>query len=190
MMQLADRINKEEGISAVSLADMEYPRLQEWLIAEHKKGTIGNEPLVLLGHSYGADDMIRVAQRLKKENISVDLLVLIEPVTPPPVPNNVKRVYCIYKSRPLTDWYPAWRGVSAAVEDPVTLLENVGLRTAKVDFSTESIGHPQIDKHVGVQDLAIAEIRKVCPPRTAWQSATSPAPAASGPPSSPRPALP
>ena len=48
--------------------------------------------------------MIRVAQRLKKENISVDLLVLIEPVTPPPVPNNVKRVYCIYKSRPLTDW--------------------------------------------------------------------------------------
>jgi hypothetical protein len=168
MMDLADRINTQEGISAVSIADMEYGRLQDWIIAEHKAGKIGDEPLVLLGHSYGADDMIRTAQRLKEENITVDLLVLIDPVTPPPVPDNVKRVYCVYKSRPLTDWYPAWRGVPASVQDPKTPIENVDLRTAKVDFDTSGISHPQIDKNTGVQNLAIAEIKKVCPLRTVW----------------------
>src|SRR6185436_16268272 len=91
MMELADRINTKEGVAAVSTADMEYLRLQDWLVAQYKAGKM-KEPLVLLGHSYGADDMIRVAERLKSENVTVDLLVLIDPVTPPAVPTNVKRV--------------------------------------------------------------------------------------------------
>jgi hypothetical protein len=165
MMDLADRINSEVGVTAVSIADQEYTRLQDWIIEEHKKGSMGREPLVLLGHSYGADDMIRVAERLKKEDITVDLLILIDPVTQPAIPNNVKRVYCVYKSRPLTDGIPAWRGVAATVADPATPIENVDLRTAQVDFPTEEISHPQIDKNVGVQNLAIEQIKKTCPPR-------------------------
>ncbi len=168
MMTLADRINTDEGITAVSTADMEYPRLQEWLVSEYKKGNI-NEPLVLLGHSWGADDMIRVSQRLQQEGINVDLLVLIDPVTPPLVPTNVKRVYCVYKSHPETDALPFWRGVPAAVKDPnATTLENIDLRTAKVDFDTTPISHPYVDKNQGVQDMCIEEIKKVCPLRTVW----------------------
>lgn len=180
MMQLADRINEKEGIVAVSTADLEYTRLQEFLIEEHKKGNM-KEPLVLLGHSYGADDMVRVAARLNKENIPVDLLILIDPVTPPRATPNVKRVYNIYFSRPATDWIPAWRGIAATVENPVaTQLENVDLRTAKVDFPTENIPHQYIDKNEGVQNLCIEEIKRVCPPRTDWiranpSAATSPA---------------
>src|SRR5271156_5301350 len=97
MDALADEIDGKVGVPSVSVADEEWRRLQEWLIQEHKKGQI-QEPLVLLGHSWGADDMIRVCYELKGESISVDLLVLIDPVTPEPVPANVKRVYCIYKS--------------------------------------------------------------------------------------------
>jgi len=169
MMQLADRIDTKEGIVAVSTADLEYGRLQAWLIEQNKKGNL-NEPLVLLGHSYGADDMIRVSQRLEKENMGVDLLILIDPVTPPPVPANVKRTYCVYFSRPATDWVPAWRGVPATLEknNKVTQLENLDLRGAKVDFPTDNIPHQYIDKNEGVQNLCIAEIKKVCPPRTVW----------------------
>jgi hypothetical protein len=177
MMELADRINNEESITAISIADQEYTRLQEWLVAEYKKGSMKGEPLVLLGHSYGADDMIRVAEYLKKEKITVDLLVLIDPVTPPPVPNNVKRVYNVYKSRPLTDGIPAWRGVAATVQDPLaTPIENVDLRTAMVSFSTDEteLSHPQIDKNVGVQNLAIEQIRKVCVPRASWTGPSGP----------------
>jgi hypothetical protein len=168
MMQLADRIDTQEGIMAVSTADMEYWRLESWLVEQHKKGNL-EEPLVLLGHSYGADDMIRVAQRLQQDKIGVDLLVLIDPVTPPEVPTNVKRVYCVYKSHPATDAAPWWRGVAATVADPkITSLENIDLRTAKVDFDTSDISHPYIDKNEGVHNMCIEEIKKVCPLRTVW----------------------
>lgn len=168
MMELATRIDTKEGITAVSTADMEYPRLEAWLLKQYKDGKM-TEPLVLLGHSWGADDMIRVADELQKEKITVDLLVLIDPVTPPLVPTNVKRVYCIFKSHPETDWAPWWRGVATAVKDPkLTTLENLDLRTAKVDFPTDNITHPYIDKNEGVHNLCIEEIKKVCPPRTVW----------------------
>ena len=168
MMQLADRINTKEGITAISTADMEYWRLQDWLVEQHKKGTI-NEPLVLLGHSWGADDMVRVSERLKQEGISVDLLVLIDPVAPPAAPANVKRVYCVYKSHPETDAVPLWRGVAASVKDATaTQLVNIDLRTADVPFDTKAISHPEVDKVEGVHDMCIEEIKKVCPPRTVW----------------------
>ena len=56
-------------------------RWKDWIIAKKKDGEI-NEPLVLLWHSYGADDQIRVAQQLQKVGITVDLLIVIDPVTP------------------------------------------------------------------------------------------------------------
>ena len=120
MDALAQKIDTQVGVPAVSVADEEWLRLRTWLVEEHDKGAIA-EPLVLLGHSYGADDSIRVAKTLKEHGIAVDLLVLIDPVTPPAVPDNVSRVFCVYKSHPLTDWYPAWRGVPATVEKWVRL---------------------------------------------------------------------
>lgn len=169
MMQLADRIDTKEGITAISIADVECPRLQDWLVNEYKKGTI-NEPLVLLGHSYGADDLIKVAAGLQEVGATVDLLVLIEPVTPPVVPTNVKRVYCVYESRPETDWMPWWRGVPTSVKDAkVTQLVNIDLRTADVPFDTKGISHALADKVEGVHNMCIEEIKKVCPPRTVWQ---------------------
>ena len=190
MMSLADRIDQKEGITAVSTADMEYPRLQEWLVSQYKKGTM-TEPLVLLGHSWGADDMVRVSERLKQEGITVDLLVLIDPVTPPAAPTNVKRVYCVYKSHPETDAFPFWRGVAASVVDPkATTLENIDLRTAKVDFDTTNITHPYVDKIEGVHDMCIAEIKKVCPPRAEWQQAHASGKTVVGSLTTPKPAIP
>jgi hypothetical protein len=170
MMELANRIDTKEGITAISTADMEYWRLQNWLVSVSKEGKL-KEPLVLLGHSWGADDMVRVSKYLQEGGITIDLLVLIDPVDPPDVPTNVKRVFCVYKSNPATDWFPFWRGVPATVADSnkVTVLENIDLRTAKVDFDTTSISHPQVDKNEGVHDMCVREIMKVCPPRAAWQ---------------------
>ena len=81
-------------------------RLKGWIIQEQQKGVLDGEPLVLVGHSWGADDQVRVAEMLGQNGIQVDLLVLIDPVTPPLVPPNVKRCYCIYKSHPVTDAVP------------------------------------------------------------------------------------
>ncbi|MGN6368886.1 MAG: hypothetical protein ACTHN5_11560 [Phycisphaerae bacterium] len=171
MDALADEINKQVGAPAVSVADEEWRRLKGWLIDEYSDGKI-HGPLVLLGHSWGADDSIRVCEELKQKNISVDLLVLIDPVTPPPVPSNVKRVYCVYKSHPATDAVPFWRGVPATVADPkVTPITNIDLRKAKVGFDTESIDHINIEKNEGVHRMVMEQIKEVCPTRVAWEQA-------------------
>jgi pimeloyl-ACP methyl ester carboxylesterase len=168
MDALADEIDHKTGVPAVSVADEEWRRLKGWLIEEREKGQI-QEPLVLLGHSWGADDMIRVAEELKAQQISVDLLVLIDPVTPPPVPSNVKRVYCVYKSHPVSDVMPFWRGVSATVADAKTTpIQNIDLRTTNVGFDTTAIDHINIEKSADVHRMVMDQIKRVCPTRVAW----------------------
>jgi pimeloyl-ACP methyl ester carboxylesterase len=169
MDALADKIDKEVGAPAVSVANEEWRWLKEWIVEAKQKGELGNEPLVLLGHSYGADDQIRVAEYLKTKGIGVDLLVLLDPVTPPAVPTNVRRVYCIYMSQPLTDWYPAWRGVSATVVNAnATQLTNIDLRKEDVGFDVTGINHPNIEKSEGVHNMIMEQIKMACPLRTAW----------------------
>jgi hypothetical protein len=175
MDALANKIDTRLGIPAVSVADEEWRKLETFIVDQHDKGLINDGPLVLLGHSYGADDQIRVAQYLQAHNISVDLLVLIDPVTPPAVPANVKRVYCLYYSHPLTDWYPAWRGIPATVADPEkTLLQNIDLRTTDVGFDTTGIQHPTIDKVEGVHNLCMKQIELTCPSRSEWTQSHPP----------------
>jgi hypothetical protein len=168
---LASEIDSQVGAPSVSVADEEWRRLKGWIINEHKDGKI-NEPLVLLGHSWGADDQIRVAQELQAQGISVDLLVLIDPVAPPLIPTNVKRAFCVYKSHPVTDAMPFWRGVSAACVDPnVTPLVNIDLRTTDVGFDTSGIDHINIEKAPGVHQMVMDEIKKTCPTREEWAHA-------------------
>jgi len=168
MDALAEKIDKDVGASAVSVADEEWRRLQGFLIDAQQKGEL-TEPLVFVGHSYGADDVIRVAEELQKSGISVDLMVLIDPVTPPKVPTNVKRVYCVYKSHPVTDWYPAWRGVAASVvNENVTPLVNIDLRTTDVGFDTSGITHPNIEKSEGVHNMVMEQVKLACPLRAEW----------------------
>ncbi len=165
---LADEIDKQLGAPAVSVADEEWRRLKGWLIEEYAKGNM-HEPLVLLGHSWGADDQIRVAEELKAAGITVDLLVLLDPVTPPLVPSNVKRVYCVYKSHPGSDAVPFWRGVPAEVADPkATPITCIDLRTADVGFDTTQIDHINIEKSPDVHRLVMDQIKLVCPTRVAW----------------------
>ena len=174
MDTLASKVDKE--VASVSVADEEWHRLKGFLINEHKAGKL-TEPLVLVGHSWGADDAIRIAEELQKEGITIDLLITIDPVTPPDIPTNVKRVYNIYKSHPGTDAFPFWRGVAI---DPATTkvpLTNIDLRTAQVGFDTESIDHINIEKSDGVHNMVLEQVRLVCEPRVPEVRVVTPAPA-------------
>ena len=164
MDDLASKLDKV--VPSVSVADEEWYRLKGFLEEEHDAGHL-KEPLILVGHSWGADDQIRVAEDLGKHGITVDLLITIDPVTPPSIPSNVKRCVNIYKSHPATDWFPFWRGVEVsrhAKDVPVT---NIDLRDAKLGFDTDAIDHINVEKNAGVHQLVLDEIRKVCPPRSA-----------------------
>ncbi len=160
---LAHQIDKE--VPAVSVADEEWRKLSDFLIEQKKAGTLGH-PLILVGHSFGADDQIRVARLLAEENITVDLLITLDPVTPPKVPANVLRMVNIYKSHPVTDGIPAWRGIEITPDNSEIPVTNINLRDAKVPFDTTAIDHINIEKTPGVHQMVINEIRRICPPRS------------------------
>lgn len=162
MDDLAVKIDKE--VAAVSVADEEWQRLKNFLIKQKKAGRL-NEPLVLVGHSWGADDQIRVAEDLAKAGITVDLLITVDPVTPPAIPSNVKRCLNIYKSHPITDPVPLWRGVAIDQNNTKVPITNINLREDKVEFETGSIDHINIEKAPGVHQMVLDSIRSVCPLR-------------------------
>lgn len=164
MDTIAKRAEREIGIRATSLADPDWKGLSRYLISQHKAGQLPR-PLILCGHSFGADDQVRVAKLLQRENIPVDLLVLVDPGTPPTVPANVKRCVDIYRSSPATDVVPVLRGIKVRADDPSkTDLVNVDVRTAKVNFSVADVHHITIEKKREVQDMALAEFKKTCFP--------------------------
>ena len=56
---IAQRTQTELGVHATSLANQEWRKLVRYLTVEHEAGR-WNGPLVLVGHSYGCDDQVRV----------------------------------------------------------------------------------------------------------------------------------
>jgi hypothetical protein len=127
---------------------------------------------VLVGHSYGCDDQVRVSRQLNQQNIPVDLLLLVDPTTPGSIPPNVRRCVDIYKSHPGTDALPFFRGIKVKAVDPSrTSITNIDLRLTDVGFATGMIDHFNIAKIPGVQDMVLAEIKKACPPRTPVRTA-------------------
>ena len=162
---IAQRADTELGIHATSLDNPEWKKLASFVKTEHQAGRLSG-PLVLVGHSIGADDQIRVAKRLNQWDIPVDLLILIDPTVPGVIPPNVRHCVNIFKSHPGLDTVPAFRGVRVHSANPArTLTQNINLRRTKVEFDTQVINHFNITKIKGVQDMVLAEIAKACPPK-------------------------
>jgi pimeloyl-ACP methyl ester carboxylesterase len=160
---IAQRANEELGVQATSLANQEWPKLASFVRTEHEAGRWSG-PLILVGHSIGADDQIRVAKRLNEWGVPVDLLILIDPTDPPIIPPNVRHCVNIFKSQPVVDYAPIFRGIKVRAADPTqTLVENIDLRRTAVGFDTRVINHFNIAKINGVQNMVLTEIAKACP---------------------------
>ena len=160
---IAQRVDSELGVEATSLANSEWQKLTSFVRREHEAGRWSG-PLILVGHSIGADDQIRVAKRLNEGSIPIDLLILIDPTDPPTIPPNVRHCVNIFKSQPVVDYAPIFRGIKVRIVDPTqTLIENIDLRRTEVGFDTRVINHFNIAKIKGVQDMVLTEIAKACP---------------------------
>jgi hypothetical protein len=118
------------------------------IIKWHASGESG--PLVLVGHSQGANNVIDMARLLQRENIPVDLLVTLAPAMQDPIPGNVVRAINYYNS-------PGWGA-------PITA--DVGYRGKLTNINLGGdIGlyHMAIDKNPRVQaeiERAILAVRQ------------------------------
>jgi pimeloyl-ACP methyl ester carboxylesterase len=137
-------------------------------IVRKYRGVGDPEPLVLIGHSYGADDALKIAKELQQHRIRVDLIVTLDPVTPPQVPTNVRLCYNIYQSN-LLDGLPFFRGVPLEpASHQVRNLVNVNLRTHRRDLLLPDTDHFNIEKNPRVHREVVTRVRQICPPRAVW----------------------
>ena len=129
---------QEQGFSAVVDNHATWSALAERIIAARQAGS--NRRLVLIGHSLGGDDVIKLAERLNQAGIPVDLLMPIDPVSQGAVPANVRRV---------VNYFQSSNGFGQAVRPGVGfrgVLVNSDLETNRRDLRDASTGHTTIDK--------------------------------------------
>jgi pimeloyl-ACP methyl ester carboxylesterase len=165
--RLADKINAAGVRANVYQAD-QWEDLAHAIEKKYKSAPM-QEPLILAGHSFGADDALRISTMLQDAGITVDLVIAIDPVTPPPVPGNVRRCLDIYQSNGSWDKVPAFRGVPLQLaEGSRTQLQNVDIRKDRIDLLEPGTDHFNIEKKGKVHMEVLRQILAVCPPRAQW----------------------
>jgi hypothetical protein len=136
---LADEL-KAKGINAEVASHLYWATAVSDILRERAAGK--TRPLVLVGHSQGANNVIDVARSLEAHNVPVDLLVTLAPFMQNPVPANVVRAINYYQS-------PGWGSQIAPDRGFHGKLSNVNLAD---DWS---ITHISIDKSARIHaDIA------------------------------------
>src|SRR5262249_39014863 len=94
MDQMAEEM-RGKGIKAEALGHLAWKTTVSKIVAERAAGKTG--PLVLVGHSQGANNVIEMARALQDKKIPVDLLITLAPYNQDPVPGNVARAVNFYQ---------------------------------------------------------------------------------------------
>ncbi len=165
--QLGVKIN-ESGIRATVYRNEQWRELTEAILARYKDQK-DFEPLIIIGHSWGADHALEMAQQLGEANIPVDLIITLDPVTPPPVPGNIKWCYNIYQPHGAWDAIPFFRGVPLKQDEAGRCkLENVNIRGERTDLLEPDTDHYNIEKNVKIHAEVLKQLAKICPSREQW----------------------
>jgi hypothetical protein len=113
---LADEL-KAEGINAEVIGHLAWKTAVSKILRERAAGQTG--PLILVGHSQGANNVIDMARALAAEKVTVDLLVTLAPFMQDSIPANVAQAINYYQSHgwgaPITP-DPGFRGKLSNVE--------------------------------------------------------------------------
>lgn len=97
MDRLADKLEKS-GVDAEVYNHFNWSGPADEAIARYKRQN-GNFPIMLVGHSAGADASVSFAYKLKEAGVPVSLIVSFDPTRrPKAVPPNVDRFINIYQS--------------------------------------------------------------------------------------------
>jgi hypothetical protein len=127
---------RSDGIKAETVGHLAWKTTVSNIIKDHAAGKSG--PLVLVGHSQGANNVIDMARLLQRENIPVDLLVTLAPAGQDPIPGNVVQAINYYNS-------PGWGA-------PVTADAGYRGKLTNINLGGDlGIYHMAIDKNPRIQ---------------------------------------
>ena len=161
----------DHGVEAQVFLETQWHPLADALVDRYRAAP-NPEPLILIGHSWGADDVLHIARQLDAANVPVDLIVTLDPVTPPRLPPNVRRCVNLYETNGIFDLLPAFRGVPIRPDPGAAVaLHNVDIRRDRRDLLAgdgADLHHWNMDAKPPIQREIVAEVLKVCPPRARW----------------------
>lgn len=160
---LTDKLHAQ-NIDAVAASDTQWSRVAEEIRSTHGESGDGGS-IVLVGHSYGADDAIRVAKRLESAKLSVALLVLVDATNPPPVPANVDRVVHYYLPTTLGEDDPDGFPGNPVVLEPGnkhTQMENIIFSEENFGPRVAGVDHFSIDESPVLHQLVIDAAKELC----------------------------
>lgn len=166
MDDLQDQLSRQ-GVRCVALQHTEATSAAQWIIDNH---TPTSGPIILVGHSLGADETITLARKLERANIPVDLLITLDPVNAGPVPANVRQAINFYRPGAF-DVLPVLRGIPLKSDSPPahpapstqSTLRNVDLNTHP-EFLEPGTNHFGIDNNNRIQHTIVNQILSLCPP--------------------------
>lgn len=168
---LGEKINGK-GVHAEVFQEAQWSALANAIIKKYENEP-NHEPIVIIGHSYGADDAILVSRKLAEKNIKVELVVTLDPVTPRKAPANIQVAYNLYQSGAL-DGLPFLRGIPLTADQPgPVVLKNLNIRTDRKDLLESGLDHFNIEKKEKVHNDVIAQVLNVCQPRSQWLASRS-----------------
>jgi hypothetical protein len=156
------------GVAANVFQEDQTAVLGKTIVDKYKATNGKHEPIVLIGHSLGADDAIKISKMLEAENIPVDLLITVDPTKPPPVPGNVKVCYNYYQPS-VFDGTGMLRGIPLELEPGAkTQLYNLNIRGERKDLLEWDTNHVNIDKNSKIHAEVVKHVEEVCPTREVW----------------------
>jgi RHS repeat-associated protein len=124
-----------------------------------------NEPIILVGHSWGADTAVEVAEKLNKLGISIDLLVTIDAIgkssavdlSGDTIPSNVKENLNFYQRN---EGEILQGGANTAASSKTHVI-NYNMTYTDGYSSTRSVTHTNIDDNRFIQETVSSRINAI-----------------------------
>lgn len=144
---------KAQGIPNKVLNHANWPSVAADITAKYKASPRQTRPIVLVGHSLGANAVLVMAQQLARNGVPVDLVVTFDPTTNGPIAPGVRRYLNLYQSN---------NGWSSALVVP----PGAGKRVVNSDVRKRTdikaqLSHFDIDKNRTLHQQVIAEIARL-----------------------------
>ncbi len=137
---------KAQGINAEVAGHLSWQNEVTEILRERAAGRTG--PLILVGHSQGANNVIDMARALETSHVTVDLLITLSPFMQNRVPLNVAKAINYFQA-------PGWGQPLEAEPGFRGKLINVNLA------DDPTISHIGIDKNTKIQTEIVREIAAV-----------------------------
>ena len=137
---------KDRGINAEVAGHYHWDTALNEILRERAAGNTA--PIVLIGHSQGANNAVVLAHSLNAHRVPVDLLITVAPFLQHAIPGNVARAINYYQS-------PGWG-------TPIVPEPGFQGRLTNVDLASDlTIFHITIDKSSKVQEAIVREVADV-----------------------------